>query len=589
MSLVLKSLTMRNFLSFGNVPTTLLLNKPGTTIILGEDLDNSTSGTGANGCGKSALINALVYAMYDKPLSDISKDNLVNNINKKNMEVIVEFDSKNIPYKIHRARKMKAGAAGNWVHLFKDGKDITPDSVGATNTLIEKIIGIKYELFVRIVAFSANHIPFLDLPVRSHYQASQTGIIEELFDLKMLSEKADSLKEQIKSTELSLNTHLERIAVLEREHDRHNEQLKSAKKRVVNWELQRQQQVKDLTNKIKKIQNIDFNKQSELHEKAATLKNQIDAISSDIRKLNREIKSVDKIIKEKKSEITHLQDEKCPFCLQQFADAESKLTENNTIIEDSTLILNELQQKLKDTEKQEDKLSKTLSDIQSKITIDNLSELLEIKNEQNQYASKIEDLENSLNPYIEPFDELNDIEIEEINMDEVNKIKDKIEHQKFLLKLLTKKDSFVRKTLLNKNIPYLNKRLTHYLSELGLPHTVEFTHEMTASISQFGRSMEFGNLSNGQRARVNLALSFAFRDVLQNMHQPINVCMLDEVLDVGLDTVGVQAAAKMLKRKARDEKISLNIITHRDEIDNAFDHKLIVQMSKGFSYLNFED
>ncbi len=155
--------------------------------------------------------------------------------------------------------------------------------------------------------------------------------------------------------------------------------------------------------------------------------------------------------------------------------------------------------------------------------------------------------------------------------------------------MLTKKDSFVRKALLNKNIPFLNQRLAHYLGDLGLSHTVEFTHEMTAHISQFGRPMDFGNLSNGQAARVNIALSFAFRDVLQSLHEKINICMLDEVLDVGLDPVGVQAAAKMLTRKARDENLALFIISHRDEIDGAFDRKLIIQMSKGFSYIRYEE
>jgi DNA repair exonuclease SbcCD ATPase subunit len=154
---------------------------------------------------------------------------------------------------------------------------------------------------------------------------------------------------------------------------------------------------------------------------------------------------------------------------------------------------------------------------------------------------------------------------------------------KFLLKLLTRKDSFVRRVLLNKTLPFLNQRLQDYLTALGLPHQVQFTHEMTASITEFGRLMDFGNLSNGQRARVNLALSFAFRDVLQSMHQRINICLLDEVLDVGLDSVGVTAAARMIKHKARDEGLSLYIISHRDEIDSAFDRVLTVQKSDGFS------
>ena len=170
-------------------------------------------------------------------------------------------------------------------------------------------------------------------------------------------------------------------------------------------------------------------------------------------------------------------------------------------------------------------------------------------------------------------------------MSKINELKELLDHQKFLLKLLTKKDSFVRKALLTKNIPFLNQRLSGYLSDLGLPHTVEFTHEMTANISQFGRPLDFGNLSNGQRARVNLALSFAFRDVLQSIHGRINVCMLDEVLDVGLDVVGIQNAAKMLKQKSRDENVAMYIISHRDEVDNAFDRTMTIQLSKGFSYV----
>ena len=193
------------------------------------------------------------------------------------------------------------------------------------------------------------------------------------------------------------------------------------------------------------------------------------------------------------------------------------------------------------------------------------------------------------NPFIEPLEELEAVELDKLNMGMINGLNTYADHQRFLLKLLTKKDSFVRKALINKNIPFLNRRLSHYLMDLGLPHTVEFTHEMTAEISQFGRPLDFGNLSNGQRARVNLALSFAFRDVLQSLHEHINVCMLDEVLDVGLDAIGVQSAARMLKRKARDEKLSLYIISHRDEIDGAFDHTMTVQMSKGFSFIKEEE
>lgn len=247
--------------------------------------------------------------------------------------------------------------------------------------------------------------------------------------------------------------------------------------------------------------------------------------------------------------------------------------------------ITEYNNELKLVKKDVGSLTTSFKDIKDKITVDNLQELLQIRNESATMRTKIDELTNALNPYLEPLEELQTIKLDKINYDEINAMNKDIEHQRFLLKLLTKKDSFVRKALLNKNIPYLNSRLQHYLAILGLPHKVEFTFEMTASISQFGRTLDFGNLSAGQRARVNLALSFAFRDVLQNLHTKINICMLDEVLDHGLDTVGVHAAARLLKRKARDEQLSLYIISHRDEIDGAFDNTITVQLSKGFSYI----
>jgi hypothetical protein len=537
----------------------------------------------------TTLLNALTYAIYDKPVSNISKDNLVNNINKKNMLVVVEFEKGSDHYRIERARKMKAGAAGNYVHLFHNGKDITPDSVSNTNTLIESIIGIPYELFVRIVAFSATHIPFLDLPVRSHYAANQTDIIEELFDLKSLSEKADILKDKIKETETSLDLHLVRVEQLEKEHERHQKQIESAGRRVDAWAEQNNKDVSTIQSKIKKIEDVDVELQRELHDNLTSIGNELREKLDVQRSLERKIKEHTKIISTKNKELLHLRDAKCPYCLQQYEDASVKIGQTEKDVEVVQKNVASFERELELIDAEVECLATRHKSVQSQITVGNLDELLEIKNKIDQYQNKLSDLMSAENPFIEPLKELEDVEIDPVDKTKINELKTLIDHQKFLLKLLTKKDSFVRKALLNKNIPFLNQRLAHYLTELGLQHAVEFTHEMTASISQFGRPMDFGNLSNGQRARVNLALSFAFRDVLQSLHEHINVCMLDEVLDVGLDTVGVQSAARMLKKKARDEQISMYIVSHRDEIGSAFDHKMIVQMSKGFSYINFDE
>lgn len=533
----------------------------------------------------TVILNALVYGCYDRAISDIQKDNLVNNINKKKMEVEISFIKKDVTYVVKRYRKMKAGAAGNYVVLLKDNKDITPDSIANTNKLIEEIIGIPYEIFVRVVAFSATLMPFLDLPVRSHYAANQTDIIEELFDLKSLSEKAEVLKEVMKDTNASLKTQTIRMEQQQLELERHKTQVTSAEQRITKWDADNQQEIDDINRKLKKVEEVDIDEQQELNNQRDTAMVFLRERLASQKAVEVALRQVSPKLKKAEGDLEHLQDDECPFCLQKYPNAAAAITTAEEEIESFTKDISDLSEELEIVDADVAKINENLAEINKAITVSNVDELLEIKSKVSVYHDRIKELTNSVNPFIVPLDELNDIEFDDINMDNINELTTLIDHQKFLLKLLTKKDSFVRKTLLNKNIPFLNARLQHYLTELGLPHTVEFTHEMTASISQFSRPMDFGNLSNGQRARVNLALSFAFRDVLQHRTSRVNVCMLDEVLDVGLDTVGVQNAARMLKQKARDEGLALFIITHRDEIDSAFDNKMIVQLENGFSYI----
>jgi len=580
-------------MSYGNNTTIVQLDRSGTTLIVGEDLDNTSGGTGANGVGKTVVINALAYAVYGKPLSNISLDNLVNNINKKNMEVTVTFEKDGTFFHIKRVRKSKSYAAGNYVKYyvkegsadFTDEDEATRDSVANTNKMIEEVMGIPYELFSRIVVFSALHIPFLDLPVRHPTQACQTRIIEELFDLTTLTDKAEALKGLIKEKEQSLEILQARQGQLEKEIERHASQITTAQQRVVNWERQTAKQISDLEAKLHKVDGVCVDSEREAHELKAKLESELKAAVSEQSSIDREEKRIKRDISKYNKELSHLQDEKCPYCLQKFADAEVKIAELEAKIAKKNEELTTAVESISASDGTIDTTTKLLAEVKQRITISNLNELLDIKSQTATIESRIEELKKAVNPFIEPLEELEAVELDPIVHDETNDLVKYVEHQKFLYKLLTKKDSFVRKALLNKNIPYLNMKLQQYLVDLGLPHTVEFSHELTAVINQFGHPLDFGNLSNGQRARVNLALSLAFRDVLQQLHQKINVCMFDEVLDVGLDTVGVQAAAKMLKRKSRDEKLSLYIISHRDEINAAFDRIMTVQMTKGFSYI----
>lgn len=579
------TVTMRNFLTYGNAPVTVHLERPGTTLIRGENLDaqgeaNGNQGTGSNGVGKTTVFSAIVYALYDKPLGKVAKiDNIVNNINKKNMEVILEFiadDGRHI--KIHRARKMKSGAEGNWVHLWIDGVDKTPGSSGATNEEIEKIVGIPYDLFTQIIVFSASEDGFIRKDGKD-----QKSFIENLFGITIVSERAEVLKKSIKDQKIDVEAKQSKVDQLIKEHERHQQLIESAKKRVETWKVQNQQTIDDLFTKLEQIQNVDFEGEALLHAKASELKTKMQEQKHTYNQATVELAGVRKSRSKIKSELEHLHDSKCPYCLQQFVDAQSKVgdlvgQELEFTVQEDELVdrIEVLDGELKTTQRQ-------YNEVKELITVPNLDSLMDIKNESKNIKRRISELDVAANPFEEPLQELLNTKLDPVDYDALNKDKKVLEHQQFLLKLLTKTDSFIRKTLISNNLPFLNKQLKKHLHDLGLPQQVEFNESLDVSITKMGNDIDFNLLSRGQKARLDFGLSIAFKDVRERLHGKTNLVAFDEVLDEGLDAVGVVACAKLLKRLAMREQLSLYVISHRDEISTSFDRKVTVLMENGFS------
>lgn len=596
------NISVRNFLSYGNATTILNISKPGTTLIVGEDLDNTGNGAVANGVGKTSIMQAVVYACYGRAITDISVDNLVNNINKKNMEVTLDFTMGSKCYRIIRARKMKSGPSGNYVRFYqKDGHDFDFEDADDTakghhsrdtDQDIERVLGMKFDLFSRVVVFSAMNEAFFKMPVRSHgtsKKANQTDFIEELFGLTEISQKAEDLQKQQSETQKIIADLQVKLEYAEREFKSHENMIASTQKRVDNWDSNRLIEIDNLKERLAELQGIDVERELALHERLDSVFEQRDIAKKELKDVEAGLRAAAKIIKKNEGEIAVLKSSKCPYCEQAFHDNEHKIDECSKEVEHATVESGEFETEWERLAALVDARQAEIEVIHEQITVRDVKKLKTAKTDILVIQDKISALENGVNPHIELLDELKEIQLQPVDYTEMNKQTQLLEHQKFLMKLLTKRDSFVRKALLNKNLPYLNTKLQQNLADLGLTHKVEFTHELTAKITQFGRELDFGNLSNGQQARVNIALSFAFRDVLQAMHNRVNICMLDEVLDVGLDAVGVQAAARMIKRKARDEKLSLFIISHRDEIDSVFEKTLTVQMNKGFSYILQDD
>jgi ABC-type lipoprotein export system ATPase subunit len=214
---------------------------------------------------------------------------------------------------------------------------------------------------------------------------------------------------------------------------------------------------------------------------------------------------------------------------------------------------------------------------------DTEQEAIEHKSKVNSILEQLEKKASEVDPYEDQVNDMKKSALQEIKFDTINELSKKHDHLKFLIDLLTSKDSFVRKKIIDQNLSYLNSRLTHYLDKIGLPHQVVFKNDLSVEITELGRELDFHNLSRGESNRVILALSWAFRDVWENLYSPINVMFIDELLDNGTDSVGVENSLSVLKDMNRTRNKSIWLISHKDELINRVNNVLKVVKENGFT------
>jgi energy-coupling factor transporter ATP-binding protein EcfA2 len=222
-----------------------------------------------------------------------------------------------------------------------------------------------------------------------------------------------------------------------------------------------------------------------------------------------------------------------------------------------------------------------------KVIYDNIEDALDHRNTVSSLGRDLETKVAEINPYIDQIDELKNTAVQEIDWDHLNELVRVKEHQEFLHKLLTNKDSFIRKRIIDQNLAFLNQRLTYYLDKIGLPHIVEFQNDLSVIITQLGQDLDFDNLSRGERNRLILSMSWAFRDVWENLYHNINLLFIDELVDSGMDSSGVESSISILKRMTRERQKNVFLISHRDDLTSRVNHVLKVIKENGFtSYSN---
>jgi len=583
----IKNLTVRNFMSVGNQTQAIDFDRGQLTLVLGENLDLGGDDSGArNGTGKTTIINGLSYAIYGQALTNIKRDNLINKINSKGMLVTVTFEKDGVEYHIERGRKpnlLKFSINGEEQEL-QDLDESQGDS-RETQKAIEEMFGMTHEMFKHLVALNTYTEPFLSMKA-----ADQRSIIEQLLGITLLSEKAENLKEQVKQTKDAIATENTRIETVKASNDRIQQSIDSLERKQKLWEDQKEKTAEDLLKSIDRLETIDIDLEIAAQRRLAEWsehKKERDTLVTLIAKQTASVEKEQKILEKLSKELKTLEDHKCHSCGQDLHDVKhtEMLRGKQKQISESESSIVEFAKELQD-------LSEALSLLGDlgdcpKVHYDNLEQALNHKNTLSSLAKDLSVKQAETNPYAEQIEELKNTAVQEIDWNHINDLTKVKDHQEFLYKLLTNKDSFVRKKIIDQNLAFLNQRLTYYLDKIGLPHIVEFQNDLSVIITQLGQDLDFDNLSRGERNRLILSMSWAFRDVWENLYHSINLLFIDELVDSGMDASGVESSIAVLKKMTRERDKNVFLISHRDDLTSSENHVLKVIKENGFtSYSN---
>ena len=580
----LKNLTVKNFLSVGNVTQALRFDQHGLTLVLGNNLDLGGDGS-RNGTGKTTIVNALSYVLYGNALTNIRKDNLINKTNTKNMLVTCEMEVNGHNYKIERGRKP------NVLRFIVDDQEIdkgeTEEQQGEnkeTQAEIERLLGMSHDMFKHICALNTYTEPFLSLKTND-----QRDIIEQLLGITQLSEKATLLKDLIKNAKDQAKEEEYRIKAVSDANTKIKNSIDDLERRSRLWQTKQTDELEKLAAAIDELLNIDITQELENHKALALWQ----ANEKELKRYNKDLATHQSAVKRVTQQLAdlasaqgHALEHKCHACGQDVHDDKqvTMLDDINNAIATLTEELDKESKALKKVEKQIVDLGKLGS--APKVKYSNIDDAVNHKSTLETAQDQFERRALDIDPYVEQIEHLKTTALEEINFDIINSLTKLQEHQEFLLKLLTSKDSFIRKRIIEQNLAYLNHRLAYYLEKLALPHEVKFRSDLEVDITQLGQEFDFDNLSRGERNRLILGLSWAFRDVYESLNRPINLLFIDEMIDSGMDANGVDNSLGLLKKMARENRKNIFLISHRDELVGRVNNILQVVKENGFTTFN---
>ena len=575
-------------MSVGNVTQAVTLDQNQLTLVLGNNIDLGSDGA-RNGTGKTTLINALSYGLYGKALTNIKQNNLINKTNSKGMMVTVDFTYNRNEYRIERGR------SPNVFHFLRDGMELGDNSIEnagqgemrMTQVEVESIIGVSHAMFKHIIALNTYTEPFLALRA-----GDQRELIEELLGITELSRKAEVLKETAKNTKEEIKEEEYSLKAAEDTNLRILKSIKDIERRQKIWTNKQTTDLETLETELSSLSHLDIESELKNHGLLVSYNENLSGINqatSWINSIESDNTRQNTLIEKLDGEIMLIKDHKCHSCGQDIHDSKQEeiLGAKNIQKEEAISQLTTNESSLLEHNSTIDRIGNIGE--KPATFYDTLSDAYEHQNSVEKLEELIENNKNTEDPYVDQINDMRNDALKEVDYSHLNTLVSLNEHQEFLMKLLTNKDSFIRKKIIDQNLSYLNSRLGYYLDKLELPHDVIFQSDLSVEITEMGRDLDFDNLSRGERNRLILGLSWSFRDIFESLYSTINVLFVDELIDSGMDTNGVETSLAVLKKMVRDGNRSVFLISHKDELQGRVESVLNVIKENGFTSFSHEE
>jgi DNA repair exonuclease SbcCD ATPase subunit len=563
-----KKIRWKNFLSTGNSFTEIDFSNNQTTLIVGE-----------NGAGKSTMLDALSFVLYNKPFRKVNKPQLLNSINKKDLVVEIEFDIGSHMYKIIRGLKpaiFEVYQNNNLISQDADNRDYQ-------DVLEKQILKLNHKSFCQVVVLgSASFIPFMQLTA-----AARREIIEDILDIQIFSTMNSLLKEKISDNN-------NKLMEVEYQYDLTSEKIKMQNEHIVAMQKNSEEQIEKLRKELKHqtdLIELEQNETERLDTEIISLK----ATIEDQEQVNKKQKTLQRLEIQLADKITKLQadiefftsHDSCPTCRQdidvQFkcetVDAKhAQIQETQTGVEKLKEEINTIHEKIQ-----------YIADVSSKISSLNIDKITKSNNingmvmQCKKIAREMKELQDKSDDLI-----INDDKMKELEslIGQYAEQKGELSRDKDALNIVSivLKDSGIKSRIIKQYIPVINKLINKYLAAMDFFVNFELNENFEETIkSRFRDEFSYASFSEGEKMRINLAILFTWRAVAKLRNSAsTNLLIMDEVLDGSMDSNGTDEFLKIINNLTQDTNTF--IISHKtDQLYDKFKNVIKFEKHKNFS------